>query len=146
WSIGGGRPTPDGGLDLCLETRGTDAEGRPLACFWDEGAATEGAAVFPSSSVDALIVDYGGNEGFAFTRGPGGFERVAASAYELDVDCRALPAEDWNWTLQWSWRGIRQTIDRLGGESVGERRLVRFSAPGSGSELRWLASEARQSS
>jgi hypothetical protein len=147
WELIGGRPTLDGGLDLCLQTEGVDPEGRPLTILWDEIRGGRRTETFPPSPFEALILNHQGSEGFAFKRATGGgFERVGERVYELDVDCSAVPADGWNWTLLWSWRGMKQSIELLGAEAIGERRTLRFSAPEEGTELRWLASDARNSS
>lgn len=146
WEIRGWHEGNDGGLDLCLTTAGIDEEGRALTRFTQAHDGKDGALLFPPGPFDWVIIDHPGSEGFAFRRGAEDrFEPVHEQGYEVEVDCRAMPSEDWVWTLRWIWRGLRRNVEWFRADAVGERRILRFTAPEEEVELEWLASKARNS-
>jgi hypothetical protein len=141
-----GRSLPDGSFALYLHAekrakKGTDAN--QLDAFWSSSLADSGSVPLrasPDEVVSALLLDLNDAGGVAFRRnGDDRYERVRDLDHWVDIDCTALPRDGKKWTLGWSWLGMRQRVDSLGADAVGERRRITFRAPESGVSVWWSA-------
>jgi hypothetical protein len=142
----GGRSLPDGSFALYLHAgkpakKGPDANVQET--FWASSPTDSGDVPLSAAQgepIPALLLDLHDGVGIAFRRADDGrYERVRDREHSIDVECSAPPHDGRKWTLGWSWLGMRQRVDSLGADAVGERRRITFRAPESGVSAWWSA-------